>query len=185
MNNKQTRYIPSRGLAFAEEAEMKKLSRLAEQGWVLESFSFLGYKMRRSERRNLIYCLDIRDLQKSDKDEYFEMFRASGWELVCSQDTLHIFSAQPGTTPIYTDSSTNYDKYSRAIRLWKRLLAISVPLTIAFFSLYYVFNQLWEHAMFSAISYVAATLCLLVAAPAAMTYSAFLIRLKRLRQKTE
>ncbi|NHN33111.1 DUF2812 domain-containing protein [Paenibacillus sp. S3N08] len=30
-----------------------------------------------------IYCLDIRDMRNSDKDEYVEMFEASGWQLVC------------------------------------------------------------------------------------------------------
>ncbi|MEC2076215.1 DUF2812 domain-containing protein [Metabacillus fastidiosus] len=108
---KQTKYVPSGGLAFYEEKEMKKLSKLAKEGWVLEGFAFLGYKLRKIESCNIDYSVDY---QKNPDDDYFTYFEAAGWSHVCSSGKeIHIFSAPAGTKPIYSDQETTIEKYER------------------------------------------------------------------------
>ncbi|MDI3411344.1 hypothetical protein QKW52_18370 [Bacillus sonorensis] len=48
---KQRKYIMSDGLAFSEEKDMKKLSDMASKGWVLDSFAFMGYRLKKPIRR--------------------------------------------------------------------------------------------------------------------------------------
>ncbi|MED4534303.1 DUF2812 domain-containing protein [Metabacillus fastidiosus] len=108
---KQTKYVPSGGLAFYEEKEMKKLSKLAKEGWVLESFAFLGYKLRKIESQDIDYSVDY---QKNPDDDYFTYFETAGWSHICSAgNEIHIFSAPVGTKPIYSDQETVIDKYDR------------------------------------------------------------------------
>jgi hypothetical protein len=105
------KYVPCRGLAFFEEKEMKKLSEYAKKGWILESFTTLGYKLRKGEPRDIVYSLDY---QKGLNQEHIAFFEGSGWSHVCSVgNEIHFFSAPAGTKPIYTDISTTIDKYER------------------------------------------------------------------------
>ncbi|ARW08869.1 hypothetical protein S101359_03891 [Bacillus atrophaeus] len=111
---KQKKYMMSEGLAFSEEKDMKKLSDRASKGWVLDSFAFMGYKLKKAAPRNLIYSIDYHDVGEESLAEYTEMFEAAGWERVCSSQGMHIFSAEPGTSPIYSDQSTMREKYKRS-----------------------------------------------------------------------
>ncbi len=79
---KQKKYMMSEGLAFSEEKDMKKLSDMASKGWVLDSFAFMGYKLRKAEPQNLIYSIDYHDVGEESLAEYTEMFEAAGWERV-------------------------------------------------------------------------------------------------------
>ena len=108
---KKVKYIPSGGLAFYEEKEMKKLAKHAKEGWMLEKFAGLGYKLRKEEPSDVEYSLDY---QKEADDEYFTFFEAAGWSHVCSAgNEIHIFNAPTGTKPIYTDRPTTIEKYER------------------------------------------------------------------------
>ena len=114
---KTHRYITSWGTAFAEKKEMHKLGRLAQQGWLLESFSFLGYRLRKAEPQDLIYEMDYHTIHPTEMEDYIRTFAAAGWNHVCSAGTgLHVFSATRGTAPIYTDRNTSYEKYSRVAK---------------------------------------------------------------------
>jgi len=64
------------GTAFAEKKEMQKLARFVQQGWQLESFAFLGYRLRKTEPQNLIYELDYHTVHKSNMDDYVSTFAA-------------------------------------------------------------------------------------------------------------
>lgn len=108
---KKIKYVPSGGLAFFEEKDMKKLSNYAKEGWILESFAGIGYKLRKGEPRNIEYSLDY---QKEVDDEYFTFFEEAGWSHVCSVgNEIHLFSAPTGTKPIYSDKPTTIEKYER------------------------------------------------------------------------
>lgn len=107
----QTKYIPSGGLAFAEEKDLRKLSEYAKEGWLLEDFAMLGYKLKKDEPRNIEYQIDY---QKGVDEDYFTYFEASGWSHVCSAgDEIHVFSAPEGTKPIYSDKDNIIEKYER------------------------------------------------------------------------
>ncbi|MFD2412649.1 DUF2812 domain-containing protein [Paenibacillus rhizoplanae] len=179
-NNKQTRYIMSWGLAFAEQGEMDKLSRLSEQGWMLERFSRLGsgYIVRRGTARRRIYCLDIQHVLQQEVREYHELFADSGWEYVCSAGNMHIFAAEPGTVPLHTDRSTLYEKY-RTITQTSKIIAGSVTLLMLItFVLRHLSTQVWNLELLHHLTSVSILLCALLFLPSIMVYVAYTLRLR-------
>jgi hypothetical protein len=114
---KGTKYKPSMGLAFNEENEMKMLGEMAKQGWKFYSYRWLGYKFKKAEPEDLIYCVDFHKVKKDEREQYFSLFEAAGWNHVCSaENAYHYFSALPGTKPIYTDKETLSEKYNKGIK---------------------------------------------------------------------
>ncbi|SDX41142.1 DUF2812 domain-containing protein [Salimicrobium album] len=106
---KNIKYVSSGGLAFEEEKDMRKLERYAAEGWEVDGFSLLGYKLKKNDPAERIYAIDY--CNKPD-EEYFTYFREGGWKHVASQSNyIHLFTAAPGTTPLYTDKTTEIDKY--------------------------------------------------------------------------
>lgn len=174
--NKKTRYLLSWGLAFAENEEMEKLGKLAEEGWILESFAFLGYKLRKGKGEKLIYCLDYHVLSLGEQEEYFKIFEAGGWTHVCSQGSIHVFFAKLGTQPIYSDRNTMREKYKRAITSW-RLSTIILSLLA---SLSVVLQLFFDHDL--ALVNVLGCLSLILAVPSLMTYMAFVLKLRGLNK---
>ncbi|ERI94672.1 hypothetical protein HMPREF1982_00809 [Clostridiales bacterium oral taxon 876 str. F0540] len=115
----KTKYVMIRGLAFSEESDMERLSNYAKQGWILEGISggFL-YKLKKDEPQDLVYSLDY---HINADEEYFTIFKEAGWKKVVSlEDQMHIFSAQFGTKPIYSDGPSEIDKYISVKNTTKR-----------------------------------------------------------------
>ncbi|MEE6132163.1 hypothetical protein CHN50_03445 [Priestia aryabhattai] len=108
---KQTKYIMSGGLAFAEEKDMKKLRRFSLKGWHVTGFKFSGYTLEKGESSDYIYSVDYRSLEVGEEDEYFDVFASAGWSHVTSEGDIHLFRAEPGTKAIYSDSETLVEKY--------------------------------------------------------------------------
>lgn len=75
---KQKKFMMSEGLYFSEEKDMKRLSDMVSKGWVLDSFAFMGYKLRKAEPRKLIYSIDYHDVGEESLAEYNEMFEVPG-----------------------------------------------------------------------------------------------------------
>ena len=107
----KNKYVKINGLAFSEESDMEKLQKYARKGWILESIvGGFFYKLRKDKPQNIIYNLDY---QTEANAEYFAIFKEAGWEIVVSiGNYMHIFSAQAGTKPIYTDCESEIDKYT-------------------------------------------------------------------------
>ncbi len=117
-----TKYVMSKGTAFAEHEEMKILSEYASKGWILYKFAFLGYKLKKANPEKLQYALDYRN---NADEEYFSYFEEAGWHHVCSSaNMIHIFSAPEGTKPIYTDNNTESEKY---INQYKSMKKVAIP----------------------------------------------------------
>lgn len=128
----QTKYKPSMGLAFNENNEMNMLSEMAKKGWRFCSYKFLGYRFKKSEPADLIYCVDMHNIKKDEKDHYFSIFGAAGWTHICSVGNFfHYFSAMPGTKPIYTDKDTLSEKYKIGTRYVFKSLMVIVPVLAA------------------------------------------------------
>jgi cytochrome c oxidase subunit IV len=181
MTTNQTRYQLSAGLAFAEEKEMDKLGKLAAEGWLLEGFAFLGFRLRKGQPQQLVYSLDIQDVRENERREYAETFRASGWQFVCSAGNMHIFSAAPGTLPIYSDQSSLREKYKEAIGFFKWASLILWLLFAAGVALRSYVD--WEQYSIIYRNILAAVpLLLVLAVPSLMVFVAYLVRLRRLKQ---
>ncbi|EIT86697.1 hypothetical protein A374_03964 [Fictibacillus macauensis ZFHKF-1] len=118
---KQTKYITSGGLAFSEDQDMEKLRRFSLKGWHVSGFTFLGYTLEKGESSDYIYSVDYRSLRENEEDEYFDFFSSSGWSHIASEANIHLFRAQPGTKPIYTDRDTTIEKYNDSSDSIKKL----------------------------------------------------------------
>ncbi|WNS44556.1 DUF2812 domain-containing protein [Paenibacillus sp. MMS20-IR301] len=181
-NTKQTRYILSNGLAFAEQREMDKLSRLSEKGWHLERFSRFGFGfiVRKGAAHKQIYCLDIQQVSQEEENEYRELFAAGGWDLVCSAGEMHIFAAEPGTRPIHSDRTTLFEKYRKITRSSKIFTLVVMLLTLLTITLMYLSGQVWDHSLLYNISRVSMIVCAMFFLPSLMVYAAFSLRLRAL-----
>ncbi len=124
---KQKKYIMSGGLAFSEEKDMDKLRQLSLKGWHVSDFKFMGYTLERGESSEYIYSVDYRSLKEEEKEEYFDFFSSSGWLHIASQGDIHLFRADPGTKPIYSDRDTTVEKYENLTHSMKRL---AIPLVV-------------------------------------------------------
>ncbi len=123
----KTKYMMSNGLAFEEAKDLKKLRKMSLQGWNLKRFRFAGYELEKGEIEDVIYSIDYREFNPDDETEYFELFTMSGWRHVCSDHWMHIFKAQPGTMPIYSDRESSIDKITRQ----GKYVFLSLPVCLA------------------------------------------------------
>ncbi len=123
----KTKYVMSNGLAFDEDADLKKLRKLSLKGWHVKGFQFMGYILEKGEAKDYIYSLDYRPLTAMEEEEYFAFFASAGWTHIASERDVHLFQAQPGTMPIYSDSHTAEEKYDHLALPLKMLI---IPLCI-------------------------------------------------------
>ena len=126
---KDIKYVPSGGLVLSEEKDMKKLSKLAKEGWILESFEKLSYKLRRGKPEDVIYCVDYNE-DKEEIDSYLELFESSQWKHVCSFEAYHFFKASSGTQPIYTDKDSLSLKYEKLYNSTKKSIVFILVLAV-------------------------------------------------------
>lgn len=125
----KSKYVMINGLAFSEESDMEKLKNYASQGWILEKIvGGFFYKLRKDKPQNIVYSLDY---QTEADEEYFTIFKEAGWKLVLSLgNQMHIFSAQAGTKPIYSDCESEIDKYTRMRNQTRRVTIYSLVIAI-------------------------------------------------------
>ncbi|MED5245575.1 MULTISPECIES: DUF2812 domain-containing protein [Priestia] len=176
---KKTKYILSGGTAFAEKEDLQKLSDYAKKGWLLDRFAFLGYTLKKGKPQELQYTLDF---QEHADDEYFLLFKEAGWQHVCSTgNAMHIFSALPGTKPIYSDVETIVDRYKREKHSVGKA-ALSILVAMVFLLLFDVMSLYgWlPKAVGTITEILVATLTVLLVFPG-LPYLAYQRKLKKLR----
>lgn len=130
----KSKYVMISGLAFSEEGDMEKLKNYASQGWILEDIvGGFFYKLRKDKPQNIVYNLDY---QTETNEEYFTIFKEAGWKLVVSiENYMHIFSAQAGTKPIYSDCESEIDKYTSIRNRTRKGTLYSLIIAIALMGL--------------------------------------------------
>lgn len=177
---KKTKYVPSGGLAFFEEKEMKKLAQYAKEGWVLEGFAMLGYKLRREEPRDIQYSLDY---QKETDNEYFTYFKDAGWSHVCSAgDEIHIFNAPIGTKPIYSDKTTTIEKYEREKKQMGKYAMPFFIATVLFMFLRLMSSYGWLSETAGNITMILGLISLIILIFPGLPYISYRFKLNKLRK---
>lgn len=170
------KYMSSWGLAFAEEREMRKLEKMAKQGWHLEKFAPLGYSLVEGEPADVQYSLDYRT---RPDEEYFEMFASSGWEHVTSAgDEIHIFKGRPGARPIYSDRETMVTKYATEERTMGRA---ALTLLIVWLGLWIIMQLDWSSVMATAL-FMVHLLIMIGLIFTGLPYLGFLMKRKRMER---
>ena len=127
---RQIKYIMSGGLAFSENKDMEKLRRYSLNGWHVSGFKFMGYTLEKGEKSDYIYSVDYRWLKEDEEEEYFDFFTSSGWSHVASEGDIHLFQADSGTKPIYTDHETTIEKYNNSSKSMKNFAIPFVFITV-------------------------------------------------------
>jgi Protein of unknown function (DUF2812) len=127
---RQTKYITSGGLAFSEDKDMEKLRRFSLKGWHVSDFKFMGYTLEKGESSDYIYSVDYCLLKEDEEEEYFYFFSSSGWSHITSKGGIHLFRADPGTKPIYSDRDTSAEKYDNSYNFMKSLAIPLVLITV-------------------------------------------------------
>ncbi|GAA0679819.1 MULTISPECIES: DUF2812 domain-containing protein [Clostridium] len=113
------------GWDISKNKMLRKLSNYAKEGWILESMSTLKFNLIKGEPKDLIYSMDYQP-EVEDINEYLEIFKMEGWAFVCEDQGFRIFSAAPGSKPIYTDT-TALDE-SRKIRMKYAAIILAISL---------------------------------------------------------
>ncbi|WP_077212880.1 DUF2812 domain-containing protein [Bacillus dakarensis] len=174
---KKTKYIPSGGLAFTEEKDMKILAQYAKKGWMVERFTNFGYKLVVGEPKNIDYSLDY---QKGADEEYFLFFEEAGWSHVCSiGDEIHLFCATAGTKPIYTDTPTTIEKYEREK---KQMGKSALPLLISTIVFLFLSNIDWGFELAGVVMWILGTLSLVLLIFPGLPYLGYQYKLMKLKK---
>lgn len=141
---KDVMYVRNNGYAFNAEEDMKKLSALASEGWILTGFkkSIYYYKLERGTPEDVIYNIDMYKGDATDLDDYFETFRQAGWEVVeaCKIEKvkkkdacrIYVFKAPAGTAPIYTDVQALKELFEQERNEWFVAFIKSFSLALLF-----------------------------------------------------
>ena len=99
------------------------------------------------------------------------MFESAGWTHVCSDGMFHMFKAEKGTTPIYSDVISSMDQLDRVADPIRAVLVFGGALTTALFLL-----TIFTYGLARNISRLAFMISLALTVPAIMTYSAICYR---------
>ena len=161
---RDTKYMMSGGLAFAEEKDMEKLRAFSVKGWHVRDFAFMGYVLEKGNSTDFIYSLDYRQVKEDEAEEYFDFFSSSGWEHITSQSEIHLFRALPGTKPIHSERETVAEKHGNMGKS-TRWLAIH----LVFISVILWAGALLSEGFIEGIFIVAAVISCIFTIPAAWT----------------
>lgn len=175
----ENRYIMNMGLAFDEDRVMKKLSQMAKEGWILKEMSLFRYKLVKSQPKEIIYSMDYKELSKDD-NEYFELFKNSGWEHMCSFGPYHFFSAPPETVPIYTEKENYLSKYEKSKQVYKKTTIISIVILIFVNLIEFLISSKIEGTIVKNILFIIGTISLALAAPCLMVCIAYYLKEKKI-----
>ncbi|GAB1770117.1 DUF2812 domain-containing protein [Priestia aryabhattai] len=175
---KKTKYILSGGIAFTEQEDLQKLSDYAKKGWLLDRWALFGYTLKKGKAQELQYSLDF---QEHADDEYFLLFKEAGWQHVCSTGhAMHIFSASPGTKPIYSDVETIIDRYEREKRSVGKA-ALSILVAMVFLLLFDVMSLYgWLPEAVGTISEILLAISTVILVFPGLPYLAYQRKLKKL-----
>lgn len=161
---RETKYITSGGLAFSEDKDMEKLRRYSLKGWHVRDFKFMGYTLEKGKSSDYIYSVDYRSIKENEKGEYFDFFSSSGWSHITSEGDIHLFRAQSGTKPIYSDRDTSVEKYENLNRSLKYLVIPLLLITV----LVWV-GVMISSGIFNSLLQVMAVIFSVIAIPMTMT----------------
>ncbi len=117
--------------AWQDDREEQWLERQAAAGWHLqEVFPFI-YKFKRGVPASVIYRLDYKLNVDKDYQEYQEIFKSCGWELVTTMANWHYYRIAPENTAIPEIYSNNYSRAQKYRRLLMGILPVFVIFIVA------------------------------------------------------
>lgn len=113
--------------AWEDEKEEKWLEEMAAQGWKLETAAPYVYYFRKGKPEKVVIRLDYKNTLDKDYQEYLNLFRDAGWELVVTFANWHYFRIRPDNNEmpeIYNSDRAKAQKYRRLMYAFIPLLPI-------------------------------------------------------------
>ncbi len=97
------KYRMGNGLAIEPEKDMQMFAEMSAKGWHLEENLGLWFRFAKGEPHRYIYALNMDE----DTDAtMYETYAQCGWTPVIKDKGLHIFRAEEGTPPIFSDAES-------------------------------------------------------------------------------
>lgn len=170
--------LASEGIAFTEKNDLRRLREHAAKGWIVKRYKGMGYELEEGPAEDVIFSIDVNPVTEMEQEEYFEMFRAAGWEHVCSSHGTHLFKAAPRTSPIYTDKESETTKLDRLLRAVIPISIISfVTLVLSELAQYFTSGMMEQFFNFMFV------IALVFSVPCVMMIIALTIRKKRMESQ--
>lgn len=116
--------------AWDAPKEERWLEQMARDGWHLVSGG-IRFQFRRGAPSECRYRLDYRTERKADLEEYLDLCRQSGWEMVSRFGAWYYFrNFDPDAPELHSDPSSLADRYRRLLALLIILLSMNVVLFV-------------------------------------------------------
>ena len=187
----QTAFAYLHYLAPDAKALEAELDRRAARGWALQWLLAGLACFRRTERRDLKYCVELlppeerTDEARQARQDYLDLCADAGWDLIDQTTTFRIFASQPGRDPVplQTDPALDFEANWSTVLREARWSALSLPLAMAGYLLVsWLFPKGVTHWWAIFLSwYTLAALPLIIAVPAWSVWYYFFLGRFRLR----
>ena len=100
------KYRMGNGLAISPEKDMRMFAEMSAKGWHLEENNGILFRFAQGEPHRYIYALNMDE----DTDEtMYETYAQCGWTPVIKEKGMHIFRAEEGTPPIFSDTASKLE----------------------------------------------------------------------------
>jgi hypothetical protein len=123
------------------------LELMENEGWHLSKldFNYIRFKFENGESRKIRYCVDY---QINVQENYFELFKEDGWELVDDKSVPWFIwrkSYQDERPHIYTDTKSLIERNNRQI--WTVGLVVPVEIFVFYMVLEHSSGEIWLLAL--------------------------------------
>jgi len=100
------KYRMGYGLAISPEKDMQMFAKMSAKGWHLTENQGFLYRFEQGEPHEYIYELNM-DMET--EEDMYSLYEESGWTPVIKEKGMHIFRAEKGTPPIFSDSESKVE----------------------------------------------------------------------------
>ena len=113
-------------LAYEDQNQEAWLEALAQQGWHLSRPGLFRFTFTQGEPSLNRYRLDYQMLRGRQRDEYLDLFRDAGWDLLGEVSNRYYFKARTDAfcPEVFSDPESRRDRIRRELRLLGGILAI-------------------------------------------------------------
>ena len=118
---------------------LRKMEVLAEEGWKLEKMTAFKFIFEKAEKEEVKFAMDYRE-KVGDKEEYLEMFKVAGWNLVCQYEGFHIFKGNKELSDINSDKELVEEFYKKEKSKAIKILIGSILTSAALFTISNIIN---------------------------------------------
>lgn len=126
---KNKKYMRNDGWDMNEKGMLKKLSKYAQEGWLLDHMGHFHFTLIKGEAKSIKYAMDYRPKEK-DKETYIDIFQGSGWNYVCDDGAFYIFSAPLDAIDIHTDKKPVKQQFQQRMLIVFLVLVLALIITV-------------------------------------------------------